>query len=547
MNNPRLKGIVERFATQRKLDPSELAENYQLFSNYSMVKEKYYEINGELPYESLLDTGFLKNIDLDTEKQNAMAVDGCFAVYKKQIIHLDLEEGLMESEFGKIENAGIFDVVLIQTKTSGVEPDNISALSNLLSENFRGQAKWAKLIDFRNRCERLIQDKPNVKLRFSVFYVLGKPMDNGYFTDPTFLVRKSALLNAMKGFFWITEDENVSIEFFNDSDIYGIYESQNSISNIISHTVLLSEMTNEIECGDFGKIRFGVISFGELMKILYDGKKNKPNELYAYNVRGEIESSPINKEIVKSIEEKGEQFLLLNNGITMIVDKQERKGDSGIYLENIQIVNGCQTSHSILKSCLDNTENEKFKVPVKIIQKISQNTILADVTYSSNNQNQVSKDNLFAIQPKIFELEKLYIDFDLTNKTQFESVLFERRQGQFNNQEIPYIDMLAQAKAYISLWNKKAHISVMYKDISLDEYEKELENASNFLNKSLIAGVLWHNIFKRIPEFYEVARYQIFATIVIYELERKLGIADFFNLQETETAIFSRNSLINSI
>ena len=34
-----------------------------------------------------------------------------------------------------------------------------------------------------------------------------------------------------------------------------------------------------------------------------------------------------------------------------------------------------------------------------------------------NNQNPVTKENLISIHPKMFELEKLYKDFDISKKT----------------------------------------------------------------------------------------------------------------------------------
>lgn len=532
MNNPRLKGIVERFAKNKKMI-GDFPTFYQIFCNYLILKQKYYDINWEFPYESYLDYELLKNIDFDFENEKSMAIDGCFAIHNKQVIHLNLEDDDLNDCFNKIDK-GVFEIVLIQTKSGKIDPDDISTLSDCLNTNFASQKSWERFVNFRKRCEKLIMERPNLKLKFSIYYVAGNQIDSSIFTNSTFTVRENALKDSMKKYFWIREDENIEIKYLSDEDVYTLYEEQSLKLNIITKTMNLEEMTKEIECGVFGKIRFGAISFGELMKIIYNTESQKPNDLYGYNVRSEIENSPINDSIIKSISTNGEKFLLLNNGITIVVDNQERKGDSGIYLENIRIVNGCQTSHSILKSCIGNTNNNNIKVPIKIIQKYNNEEILGDITYSSNNQNAVSKDNLLSIHPKMFQLEKMYKDFELTNTTKFNSVYFERRQGQFNNQPIEYIDMLAQAKAYISLWNRKPHFSAMYKDVCLSEYSDNMESDPNFLNKSLICGILWANIHNKILSNFENARYQIFTSMVLDELEKELDIKCILNLSAVD-------------
>ena len=62
MNNPRLKGIVERFAKNKKMI-GDFPTFYQIFCNYLILKQKYYDINWEFPYESYLDYELLKNIE----------------------------------------------------------------------------------------------------------------------------------------------------------------------------------------------------------------------------------------------------------------------------------------------------------------------------------------------------------------------------------------------------------------------------------------------------------------------------------------------------
>lgn len=526
MNNPKLEGIVNRFAVLKKIE-GEFWEKYQAFANYLLLKEIYFKINEEYPYESLLDNDLIEGINFG--KDSTMAVDGCFFIYKKEILHLNLDDEELNDKLSKFTD-GTLHIILIQTKSGKLEPTDLSTLSNCFLTEFSGQVEWKKFVAFREKCKELMQANDKINIRFSCAYVTGKETESTTFSTSTFTVREDALKKTMKDFFWIRKDENISLEYFDDNKILDIWEEQEQNSVTINRTVQYVEITKEIEITNVGKILFGAISFGELMKIIYDKDKEKPNDLYGYNVRAEIEKSEIKPKIIKTIKENGEKFVLLNNGITLTVDKQEIRGAKGIVLENIRIVNGCQTCHAILETCKNESQYDNLQVNIKIIETEKDEILLGDITYSSNNQNPVTKENLISIHPKMFELEKFYKDFDISKKTILESPLFERRQGQYKNSSTKFVDMLAQAKAYISFWKKEPHKAAMYRDEVLEEYTILRDTDINFINKSLAAGILWFNIYNQIPSLYENARYQIFSSIMLLELENYLNEPDILSI-----------------
>lgn len=528
--NPKLKGLVKRFSERKKINEN-LSTQYEYFANYLLLKEEFYKVNWEYPFDSILNYEFLKGINFG--ENSTMSVDGCFIFYENEIIHLDMEDKEIDDFLNKIKKGKIY-LTLIQTKSGKLETEELSTLSNLLDNLFDNQESWKKLIKFREKYEELIMENQSVEIEFSVVYVTGDRIDNSLLSNPNFKVRENSLQKAMENFFWINNSDFVKINYFDDAGILKLYEQQGVKSNVISKTVKLERMTDEISINGEGKIRFGAISFGELLKILYNEEKKRPNDIYGYNVRGEIEQSPINQHIKKSIENNNAKFLLLNNGITMVVDKQDRKGDVGIYLENIQIVNGCQTSHTILKTCLGNDKYFDIKVPVKIIERSENDAILGEITFSSNNQNPITKDNMLSIHPHMFELEKKYKDFELTNKNEkLIAIFFERRQGQYNNTSALYIDMLELVKAYLCLWQKKPHFAAMYRDTNIEEFKGLLEKDDNFINKALIAGILWFNIFKKIDVKYENARYHIYTIIAIHKLS-KLSRNELYNISSDD-------------
>jgi len=510
INNPRLNGKLAEFANKLQL-PEDISLRFQTFANYLICRKRYFEVNKKYPYDSMLDKNFLDFIDLDTPNEKAMAADGCMIVYKNKIIHLGLDKEEIKEVLDGVENSedSIIDVTLVQTKSGAFDISTMSDLSACLKNNFNGQDKWEKLSWFKDECNKLLQQKDKVIIRFNLFYVLGQKFDIP--SDGIFLMRESDLKRAMQDYFWITDAALACITYLDAEKVYEEYTKQQELYKKINVSVTFKTMSDEVECGEFGKIRFCAITLGELMKVLQNADTGELNELYEWNVRDFINDSHINNNIKESIVTNSELFLLLNNGITMIVDSQERRGDKGLNLTNIRIVNGCQTSHAIFEVCKDNQEHLDAMISVRIIQT-NKPEIAGNITYSSNNQNPIKKTNLLAIEQKIFELEKRYEDFFLENPNiKPKKILLERRQGQFFKcKDVEYIDLLAQAKAYVALWELSPHIAVQYADEVMDKYQKAIQADSLFIEHSLLAGIVWSEVHRDLPNNYHSARYQIF-------------------------------------
>ena len=520
MKNPRLKGVVNIFGNKMGLEDS-IPIRFQCFINYLLLKKIYFDINGVYPYESMLSMDFLSDIDFDKNTENGMAVDGCFAIHQRKILHLELDDEILDAQMRTICD-GDLHIVLIQTKSGDLATNDISTLSDCLNMNFADQTKWEKFIAFKNKCENLIQNNYKVNIQFHVFYISGNDIDLNLFNNETFKVRENALKDSMKKFFWIDQDENISISYFDEGKIYQEYTIQEEYSREVDAVLVFDQITDNISCAEYGNVRLGIISIAEIMKILVNQSNNRPNELYDYNVRDHIDKSGVNEKIEKTLSHEKDLFLLLNNGLTIVVSEQERKGDKGVFLKNIRIVNGCQTSHAIMNVCKDNIDCLDARISVKII-KTEMDDILGKITYSSNCQNPVHKDNLFAIEPKIFALEKAYKDFFISYPaTKFRAVKLERRQGQISNSD-DYIDMMAQAKAFTSLWSIIPNIALMYADEPLDDFKKCLEQ-NDFIAKSLFSGIIWNTVIKDLSISYYNGRYQIYSCVALKIIEEKLHI-----------------------
>jgi hypothetical protein len=110
--------------------------------------------------------------------------------------------------------------------------------------------------------------------------------------------------------------------------------------------------------------------------------------LFAYNVRGPLGRTQVNKDIVGSIADKGrhKEFPLFHNGVTVIardvVSDADTLTTSGYY-----VVNGCQSLTALFDSKRFLTDD--LRVLVKFIKADPKSALAQRVTQFSNNQNGV--------------------------------------------------------------------------------------------------------------------------------------------------------------
>lgn len=134
----------------------------------------------------------------------------------------------------------------------------------------------------------------------------------------------------------------------------------------------------------------------------------------------------VNKKIKQTIENpKDEDFWWLNNGITIIAEDPKEVGKK-LSIENVQIVNGLQTSYSIFNSNNVKTEDNR-SVLVKVI--INSNKEITDnIIASTNSQNPVSATLLRATEAIQRNLELFFLNA---------GYYYDRRKNYYKNQGKP--------------------------------------------------------------------------------------------------------------
>lgn len=225
-------------------------------------------------------------------------------------------------------------------------------------------------------------------------------------------------------------------------EVYGITELKNlAIANDRGWhpTITVGDRFDLMEKGE-DYFAFAVrLDAKELLKILLEGddeeeklqKKRLKKGLFEDNVRDYQGDTKVNLGMRKTIQDDANSFIVLNNGITIIVNSVEwNQRQTQVKLDNPQIVNGCQTCNVIYRAFLEDKESIK---DVSIVAKIivinpdNQNFVdkKTEIVIANNSQNMVH-DSTEASRQIHKEIEKWFestnVFSDNTNK-----VFYERR------------------------------------------------------------------------------------------------------------------------
>ncbi len=180
---------------------------------------------------------------------------------------------------------------------------------------------------------------------------------------------------------------------------------------------------------------------------LYKKAQDENYPLFNNNIREWLGYSPINKEIINTLEsENNKDFLYYNNGITMIYEssKTSYMHDTKriIPLINPQIVNGCQTTNAIYQALNKYTDEEittKFASAYVMVKALQKDTNTDDIFYENvmkytNKQNSIpekafsSKDEYFYRIQDLLEERGFLLEVKPSDKIKFKQKYSSKKE-----------------------------------------------------------------------------------------------------------------------
>lgn len=174
--------------------------------------------------------------------------------------------------------------------------------------------------------------------------------------------------------------------------------------------------------GNHGIGYVGTVKLADYKEFLSDEDGTIRDDLFESNIRhfqGQVDVNKKIKATVGTLDKK--DFWWLNNGITIIASNPKQVGKT-LSLDNVQIVNGLQTSYSIFNNHSgDKTDNRS--VLVKVIINEDKETI-DHIIASTNSQNPVSPALLRATDDIQRDLELFFVN---------SGYFYDRRKNYYKN------------------------------------------------------------------------------------------------------------------
>jgi hypothetical protein len=203
-----------------------------------------------------------------------------------------------------------------------------------------------------------------------------------------------------------------------------------------------------------------------------------------------FEKKPVNQEIFDTCTQNGSSlFWFLNNGITMVCEHFDfnRDPDNPIVdLQNVQIVNGCQTAVTLREAL----EQEKLKNNVSVLLRIYEtknHSLTNRITLTTNNQNQIGGRDLKANDATQSNIQTMMLD-------RF-GYYYEHKNRQYSDlspdNKLKIIPNLKAGQAYLAIVLKKPSTAKGFLFKIWDEYYDEIFKKASV--EDLLLAYMIHN------------------------------------------------------
>lgn len=424
--------LLNTILRQQKTDDSSQSDLFELFT-----------------FEQLL-----KNFDLSSDEIKSGktgggddgGIDGFFIFLNDNLI---LEKEINKEEIKKNPTIDLFIIQTTEAKSFSEDvfnkiSDTISSIFDLTKDlnqlkNFYNVSVIEKVGIFRDIYTGLASKYPKINIYF--FYATKGSTANIH------LKVKNKAKKLEEKTKTLLSGSNVNVRFFGARELLESFRAEKTYTLQLGFTESLSKGQNDYA------VLCDLVNF---YRFVIDNSKNLRRYIFESNVRdyqGEVE---VNKDIKKTLESpRKADFWWLNNGIALIAKKASVAGKT-ITLDDVQIVNGLQTTRCIydyLRTKKDlSAEENKNSILVKIV--ITEDPAVRDsIIKATNFQTRIPDASLRATDSMQRDLEDFF---------KKDGWYYDRRKNYYKNigkptDKIISIPYLAQSITAILL--KEPHIA----------------------------------------------------------------------------------------
>lgn len=229
------------------------------------------------------------------------------------------------------------------------------------------------------------------------------------------------------------------------------------------------------------------MALDDYYQFVTDDDQKLKRYYFEENVRDYLGENRTNTDIYSTLEdEKSPDFWLLNNGITILVSRAVLY-DGKLDVENVQIVNGLQTTNTIYQYYSTHPQDKTGRcLLVKVICS-TEEAIRHKIIQATNNQSTIPLYSLHATDKVQKDIEMVMLQYDL---------YYERKTNYYKNLNCDrdkIFSPLYLASGYVALILKLPHRAAMLKSKFMNnpvEYQRVFSEKSDLRVWPKIATIL---------------------------------------------------------
>lgn len=287
--------------------------------------------------------------------------------------------------------------------------------------------------------------------------------------------------------------------FFSDIDKIGINKKRlQEIVNSNENSYRAEVEAKSLMVISGGNEKFGdayviCLSAQELVKFMITSEGLLRRNMFDDNVRDSQGDSAVNQEILSTLKNNPDRFVLYNNGITIVCKKVTIKHAKYV-LENPQIVNGCQTCNMIYQAYRKGVNLDDVQIIAKIVGS-NKDDVTQGIVRGANRQNIVYEEAFETIRGFHKDLEQY---FENNQVKGYEKIYYERRSRQYadNLQIKPQqkIGLRGLIQSMVALFLNHVEDSHRHEYTLLKKYKDCLFIDTHFCQPYYLAAFLYLNV-----------------------------------------------------
>lgn len=481
-----IQGFLKDFLKSQQINEKDESKQFEMFASYCTIYQHYQDSfnlsdvlcgsGGDCGIDALAIIANGKMITSKEEVEDLIEYNGSLTDIYIIFVQAKTSTKFSNSEIG-VFGTGVAD--FLSERPQFVQNEVIKEKCKILNYILRNASKMKKL---------------PVGL---LYYVsLGKwNEDRNCKANISKIKKKIEDLNLFSNISFIPVDVVQLQKYYRET--LNVLETEIDFSN----NVVLPDIPNIVQA------YLGYIDYSEYKKLITTDSGEINKAVFYDNVRDYQGDNPVNKAIAESIENSSNNFILLNNGVTIIC-RDLTIVRTKLTLKDYQIVNGCQTSHELYKH---GKEKDNLQIPIKIIQTTNEDTI-SKIIIATNTQTEVTNEQLMSLKEFHRRLEDFYATFGKSNRRLY----YERRSKQYDSESIEKVRIVSistQIKSVAAMFFDKPHLASRFYGKLLEGTKEIFDSSHLFMPYYCSAYALYRLEYmfrnKLLPNEYRKFRYHL--------------------------------------